>query len=174
MSCPGVVPSTTSGVPSTPGALPSTPTEQGTPSMPIEFASHLSDITEFVDAFHEGEELRFRRLDDIIGGTGPSGLAGRLLNDVELLLVSTEEPPTFVLAERDENWRRAMLEEMKAIEENETWQLVDPPPGCRPISLKWVYKVKRDELSAIVKYKARLVARGFVQRGGHQRTTEHL
>ena len=59
-----------------------------------------------------------------------------------------------------------MLEEMKAIEENETWWLVDPPPGCRPISLKWVYKVKRDELGAIVKYKARLVARGFVQRKG--------
>ena len=59
-----------------------------------------------------------------------------------------------------------MLEEMKAIEENETWQLVDPPPGCCPISLKWVYKVKRDELSAIVKHKARLVAWGFVQREG--------
>ena len=59
-----------------------------------------------------------------------------------------------------------MLEEMKAIEENETWQLVDPPPGCCLISLKWVYKVKRDELGAIVKHKARLVARGFVQREG--------
>ena len=59
-----------------------------------------------------------------------------------------------------------MLEEMKAIEENETWQLVDPPSGCHPISLKWVYKVKRDELGAIVKHKARLVARGFVQHEG--------
>ena len=59
-----------------------------------------------------------------------------------------------------------MLEEMKAIKENETWQLIDPLPGCRPISLKWVYKVKRDELGAIVKHKARLVARGFVQREG--------
>ena len=59
-----------------------------------------------------------------------------------------------------------MLEEMKAIEENETWQLVDPPLGCRPISLKWAYKVKRDELGAIVKHKVRLIARGFVQREG--------
>ena len=72
--------------------------------MLIEFASPPSDITEFVDAFHDGEEVRFRRLDDIIGGTGPSGLVGQLLNDLELLLVSVEEPPTFVLAERDANW----------------------------------------------------------------------
>jgi hypothetical protein len=38
--------------------------------------------------------------------------------------------------------------------------------GCRPIGLKWVYKVKRDEHSAIIKYKAWLVAHGFVQREG--------
>ena len=43
---------------------------------------------------------------------------------------------------------------------------MDPPVGCRPIGLKWVYKVKRDERGAIVKYKARLVAHGFVQREG--------
>ena len=57
-----------------------------------------------MDAYHEGEELRFRRLDDIVGGIGPSGMAGRLLNDAELLLVSVEEPPAFVLAKRDGNW----------------------------------------------------------------------
>ena len=89
--------------------------------MPIEFASPPSDITEFVDVFHDGKEVWFHRLDDIIDGIGPLGLAGRLLNDVELLLISVEEPPTFALAERNRNWRRAMLEEMKAIEENETW-----------------------------------------------------
>jgi len=64
--------------------------------------------------------VQFRRLDDIVGGTGPSGLAGQLLNDAELLLISAEEPPTFALVERDENWRRATLEEMQAIEENKT------------------------------------------------------
>ena len=55
---------------------------------------------------------------------------------------------------------------MKAIEENETWELVDSPLGCRSISLKWVYKVKQDEHSAIIKHKARLIARSFVQREG--------
>jgi len=83
-----------------------------------------------------------------------------------LLLISAEEPPTFTLVERDANWRWAMLAEIKAIEENETWELVDPPPGCRLIGLKWVYKVKRDERGAIVKHKACLVTHGFVQREG--------
>ncbi|XP_066324302.1 uncharacterized protein [Miscanthus floridulus] len=90
------------------------------------------------------------------------------------MMKAKEEPPTFVLIERDRNWQQAMLEEMKAIEENETWQLVDPPSGCRPISLKWVYKVNRDELSTIVKHKARLVARGFVQREGIDFEEEEL
>ena len=55
-----------------------------------------------------------------------------------------------------------MLDEMKTIEENETWELVDPHLGYRSISLKWVYKVKWDKLGTIVKHKARLVARGLV------------
>jgi hypothetical protein len=57
-----------------------------------------------------------------------------------------------------------MLKEMAAIQENRTWELVDPPIGCRPIGLKWVYKVKRDEKGNVVRYKAKLVAKGYVQR----------
>lgn len=34
-----------------------------------------------------------------------------------------------------------MLEKMKAIEDNETSELVGLPLGCRPIGLKWVFKV---------------------------------
>ena len=49
------------------------------------------------------------------------------------------------------------------IEDNGTWELVDPPVGCRTTRLKWVYKVKQNECDAIVKYKARFIARGFVQ-----------
>jgi hypothetical protein len=157
MSNLGVVLSTTAEVSSTLGAV-LTPAEQGTLLTLIEFASPPSDITEFVDAFHDGEEVQFHRLDDIVGSIGSSGLAGWLLNDPELLLVSAEEPPTFVLAERDINWRWAILEEMKVIEENETWKLVDPPLGYRSIGLMWVYKVKGDERGIIVKNKGRLIA----------------
>ena len=47
-----------------------------------------------------------------------------------------------------------MQEEMKSIEDNETWELVDPPVGRRPIGLKWEFKVKRDEKGELVKPKA--------------------
>ena len=41
-----------------------------------------------------------------------------------------------------------------------------PPPRCKPIGLKWVYKIKRYSHGDIVRYKARLVAKGYVQNFG--------
>jgi hypothetical protein len=96
-----VVLNTSAAVPNTSAAVPTTSAEQGTPSTPIEFSSPPSNITEFVDAFHDGKEVRFRRMENIVGNTWSSGLASRLLDDPEPLLVSAEEPPTFALAEHD-------------------------------------------------------------------------
>jgi hypothetical protein len=56
--------------------------------------------------------------------------------------------------------------EMDAVEQNRTWELADLPTGHRAITLKWVFKLKRDEAGAIVKHKARLVAQGFLQQEG--------
>jgi hypothetical protein len=52
------------------------------------------------------------------------------------------------------------------IHKNQTWQLVDLLPGKKPITIKWVYKVKIHANGTIKKFKARLVARGFQQRVG--------
>jgi hypothetical protein len=143
------------------------PAVPGTPATTeVEFASPPSNVDAHVDAFHDGEEVRFRTMENLVGDSAAPGMASRILDDAELLLTSAEEPPTFAEAEKEASWRKAMLEKMKSIEENSTWELVDPPCRCRPIGLKWVFKVKRDEHGAIVKYKARLVARGFVQREG--------
>ena len=40
------------------------------------------------------------------------------------------------------------------------------PDGHRPITLKWVFKLMKDELGAVIKHKAWLVARGFIQQVG--------
>lgn len=62
-------------------------------------------------------------------------------------------------------WKKAVLEEYNALIKKNTWELVDLPPGRKPISVKWVFKRKRDKFTGI-RYKARLVARGFLQEKG--------
>jgi hypothetical protein len=42
--------------------------------------------------------------------------------------------------------------------------LVDLPRGHKAIGLKWVFKLKHDEQGHVVKHKARLIAKGYVQR----------
>jgi hypothetical protein len=56
-----------------------------------------------------------------------------------------------------------MLEEMVAIEANVTWKLEEAPVGIRLIGLKWVFKMKRDAVIKVTKYKAQLMVRGYVQ-----------
>jgi hypothetical protein len=76
------------------------------------------------------------------------------------------EPWSFAEAERHAAWHAAMQSEMDAVEKNCIWELADLPRCHGTITLKWVFTLKRDEAGAIVKHKARLVARGFVQREG--------
>ncbi|WVZ52103.1 hypothetical protein U9M48_003193 [Paspalum notatum var. saurae] len=42
----------------------------------------------------------------------------------------------------DPNWVNAMHEELENFERNHVWDLVEPPPNCRPIGTKWVFKNK--------------------------------
>ena len=44
------------------------------------------------------------------------------------------------------------------------------PPGAVPIKTKWVFKIKRDTLGNIVRYKARLTACGYEQKFGRDYT----
>lgn len=81
-------------------------------------------------------------------------------------MMAVEEPTSFAEAEKEGCWRRAMLEEMQSIEGNGTWSLVDLLVGCKPIGLKWVFKIKRDPSGVVSKYKARLVAKGYIQQYG--------
>jgi hypothetical protein len=59
-----------------------------------------------------------------------------------------------------------MHEELDNFERNQVWELVDPPPGCKPICTKWVWKNKEGEKGEVVRNKLRLVAQGFSQKEG--------
>ena len=99
---------------------PVSPAQRTPAAATIDYASPTSNVSEFVDAFHEGEEVRFHKIDNVIEEAEVPGLAARGLGGDVLLLMSAEEPTTFVVAEHDAAWQKAMLEEMEAIEQNGT------------------------------------------------------
>ena len=76
------------------------------------------------------------------------------------------DPLTFEEAVKDDVWAQAMDEEIRCIENNQTWKLVNVPKDKDVISVKWIYKTKKDAKGKVQKKKVRLVARGFTQQPG--------
>jgi hypothetical protein len=132
----------------------------------VEFATLLSHDEEHINAYHDGEPLRYRMMENLLGDQPVPGLAPHDLEAQLHLACDDSESRSFVEAERHAAWRASMQSEMDAVEKNCTWELTDLPHGHNAITLKWVFKLKRDEAGAIVKHKTRLVAHGFVQREG--------
>jgi hypothetical protein len=89
------------------------------------------DDDENLDADHDDDALlRFRSMSDILA---TPGYAPRVLVAEELHVVSSDEPASFTEAEHNPSWRKAMMEEMDSIKENDNWSLVDLPPGHKSI-----------------------------------------
>ncbi|XP_074351811.1 uncharacterized protein LOC141690959 [Apium graveolens] len=87
-----------------------------------EYASNVSE---------DSEPRRFRSLSDIYNNTEEIDTSD------ELLLMGVDEPVNYTQASRKKEWRRAMEQELEAIERNETWKLTELPPGKKVINLKW-------------------------------------
>lgn len=52
------------------------------------------------------------------------------------------------------------------LKNNETWTLVRKAENVRLIDSQWMFQIKRNENGDIIKCKARLVEKGFMQREG--------
>lgn len=88
-------------------------------------------------------------------------------NEIHLIcLLVDAENISFEEAVRDKKWQTAMNEEIKAIDRNNTWELVELPKGSQPIGVKWVFKKKMNAQGDIERYNARLVAKGYKQKAG--------
>ncbi|CAI7749253.1 unnamed protein product [Closterium sp. NIES-53] len=55
-----------------------------------------------------------------------------------------------------EEWKKAMESELKRIEENGTWELVELPEGRNAITSKWLFKIKCDADGEIKRYKEKV------------------
>jgi hypothetical protein len=69
-------------------------------------------------------------------------------------------------AKSNPKWRAAMIEEMTALDKNNTWVLTTRPPNKRVVGCKWVFTVKQNSEGKVERYKARLVAKGYSQTYG--------
>ncbi|CAL5428100.1 unnamed protein product [Camellia sinensis] len=67
---------------------------------------------------------------------------------------------------RDPRWKEAMNEEMKSLQKNSTWDIVELPKGKTPVGCRWVFTIKYKADGAIERFKARLVAKGYTQTYG--------
>ena len=59
------------------------------------------------------------------------------------------------------SWRSAMVDEMQALDNNGTWDLLPLPTGKKTIDCHWVFVVKFNLDGSIARLKARLVAKGY-------------
>ena len=63
-------------------------------------------------------------------------------------------------------WKKAVTQEIKALEKNDTWVISDLPPGKKLVGCKLVFPVKHKADGNIEKMKARLVAKGSTRSYG--------
>ena len=82
---------------------------------------------------------------------------------VHFSLLSTTEPRNFAYSNIDEQWVKAMEEELDQIEKNETWELVPRQGNKNVIDTKWVFRNKMNEDGQVIRNKARLVCKAMLR-----------
>ena len=99
-----------------------------------------------------------------------SGLKSAVSSGVTLLEQQT--PATFREAQQSKDaskWAAAMDKEMKACHDKKVWTYInrsDLPPGANVLPMKWVYKIKTDEIGEVTEHKARITPKGYRQKAG--------
>lgn len=64
-----------------------------------------------------------------------------------------------------QQWLQAVAEELQSFADNKVWEVVDAPDNASIVQCKWVLKKKFDHDNK-VRFRARLVAKGFTQKAG--------
>ena len=59
-----------------------------------------------------------------------------------LLLDDTQVPNTIQEAFKILEWKKAVQDEIDALEKNGTWTITNLPVGKRPVGCKWIFTIK--------------------------------
>ncbi|GKC69764.1 retrovirus-related pol polyprotein from transposon TNT 1-94, partial [Tanacetum coccineum] len=80
--------------------------------------------------------------------------------------LTSVEPKNYKEALKEACWIKDMQEKLHEFDQLKVWELVPRPDRVMIVTLKWIFRVKLDELGGILKNKASLVARGYRQEEG--------
>ncbi|GJW93594.1 retrovirus-related pol polyprotein from transposon TNT 1-94 [Tanacetum coccineum] len=146
------------------------------PENASEASSSLDVIHTIVQPDHQFSEhtskwTKDHPLEYIIGELGRPVSTRLQLHEQALLcyydaFLTSVKPKTYKDALTQSCWIESMQEELNEFECLSVWELVPRSAKVMVITLKWIYKVKLDELGGILKNKARLVAHGYRQEEG--------
>nr|GFB09470.1 retrovirus-related Pol polyprotein from transposon TNT 1-94 [Tanacetum cinerariifolium] len=109
------------------------------------------------------QEVEEDNLDIEVAHMGNDPLIGASIPEVTSAQSSSM---TYKEALNQSCWIETMQDELNEFERLEVCEVVPRPDKVMVITLKWIYKVKLDELGGILKNKARLVACGYRQEEG--------
>jgi hypothetical protein len=82
------------------------------------------------------------------------------------LYITDDDPRTVrevVNSEDSKLWKKAMVEEMGALDKNEAWDIVELPTRRKSVGRKWLFKKNFNTQGKVDKCKARLVGKGYSQ-----------
>ena len=147
------------------------------PQQLIQFTNELENPLEQIEKNNEPcQELRRSKRIKKTKDFGPDffmflveGKCDSIDNQISYCCNVESDPITYDEAVKSQDsafWKEAINDEMDSIMGNNTWTLVDLPPGSKPIGCKWIFKKKMKADGTIEKFKARLVAKGFTQKQG--------
>lgn len=134
--------------------------EQGNIENELENISESEEDAQYEDATAEtsSEEEEIHEIKEELGrGKRKKKTPGKL---EDYVFLTYEEATT---GSDKEKWKKAIEEEKKSLEKNNTWKIVERTEAKdkRVLSNKWIFKIKEDG-----RYKARLVVRRCEQRFG--------
>lgn len=116
------------------------------------------------------DRSKLKRPDYFIAGLAQPAPTNSMHNNPNFNVGSEEdEPITYKDVKNSryrKQWETAMQEEMDSIRQHAVWVLVKPPRGRKILGCRWIFSRKRGPDGRVLRYKARIVLKGYAQRPG--------
>ena len=128
-------------------------------------AEKLTNCDEFLQEFKDRQARSRTSVPDGDFQYSAFAFSSMLVNNNDSI-VEYVEPKSYKQALRypdSDKWEEAIEQELNSLDERSVFTAMSLPQGRKALACRWVLTVKRNEQNQIVRHKARLVIKGFLQ-----------